>query len=82
MERTALGAQVYKVIEGNVKLFQYKSGKVRKSNAFFGPAFEMDEVEYWENRLNKFGIDYCLVFHPETGYTIFCDSVSFVDNVA
>jgi hypothetical protein len=73
---------VYKVIEGNSKLFKYKGGKVRKANAFFGPAFEMDEVEFWEDRLTKLGIEYCLVFHPETGYTIFCDSVSFVDNVA
>jgi len=72
-----LGAQEYKVIEGDKGLFRYKSGKVKKINTFFGPSQDMEEVEFWEDRLNKFNIRYCLVFRKSAGYSIFLDLDDF-----
>jgi hypothetical protein len=72
-----LGAQEYKVIEGDKDLFRYKSGKVKKINTFFGPCPDMEEVEFWEERLTKFGIKYCLVHRQSRGYSIFLDPDDF-----
>lgn len=51
--------------------------KLTKANLFVEDTMDMNYIEYWEDRLEKFEIPYAVAFREESGfifYSIFCDS--------
>lgn len=62
-----------KIIEGDRNLVFTENGNVRKMNKFVENLTDMDDVEFWEKRLNSLNIVYCLTYYKNVGYTIFSD---------
>jgi len=42
-----------------------------ENNVLIAPTRDMDEIEFWENRINKLGYTYALV-DSDDGFTLLC----------
>lgn len=48
----------YEQIDGKLIV---KDGKFSEHKVLVGPVLDMDEIEYWEGRLDSLNIDYALI---------------------